>query len=264
MTKQRREKGSSIARVLEIIEAVSCAERPLTPADLAFQLDIPKPSVHRFLQQLEADGFLQTNMRGQLLPADRLHNMALGILYSSRLKAPRKAILKDLADQIGETCGISIPDGIDMIYYDRIQSDWPLQINLPIGSRTPIWCTASGKLYLSSLAKDRRQRILKKLPLEKRARNTQIDPVQLEAELADTAKLERGIDNEEFIDGMVALAVPIKDKKGRLFACLFTHAPILRKSLDELLQYETLLRDAANELGDLIGDNGTESTDNVR
>lgn len=255
MTTQHREKGSSIARVLEIIEAVSSADRPLSPADLALQLGIPKPSVHRLLQQLETDGFLQTNMRGLLVPADRLQSIALGILYASRFKAQRQAILKKLAGEIGETCGISIPDGTEMIYYDRIQTNWPLQVHLPIGSHTPVWCTASGKLYLSSLAKDQRQRILKNLPLEKHTRNTLINPKQLETALADIAELERGIDNEEFVDGMVAVSVPIKDKHGRLFACLFTHAPILRKSLDELLQYEPLLRAAAEELGDLIGEN---------
>ncbi|MEH6826314.1 MAG: IclR family transcriptional regulator [Motiliproteus sp.] len=255
MTVQRREKTSSITRVLEIIEAVSRAERPLSPADLALQLDIPKPSVHRILQQLEAEGYLQTNMRGLLMPADRLHSIALGVLYTSRFKALRQAILKKLADKVGETCGISIPDGTEMIYYDRVQTNWPLQVHLPIGSHTPVWCTASGKLYLSSLAKDRRQRIIHNLPLEKMARNTLVNPEDLESALLEIAGNDRGIDNEEFVDGMVAVSVPIKDKDGRLFACLFTHAPILRKSLDELLEFEPLLRQAALELGELIGDN---------
>ncbi len=254
MATPRREKGSSIARVLEIIEAVSQADRPLSPADLSLQLDIPKPSVHRLLQQLEAEGYLQTNMRGLLVPADRLHTVALGILYTSRFKAVRQAILKNLASQIGESCGIAIPDGTEMIYYDRVQTNWPLQIYLPVGSRTPVWCTASGKLYLSSLARDRRHRILHNLPLEKRARNTLVDPDALESVLLETADRQLGIDNEEFVDGMVACSVPITDQAGRLFACLFTHAPVLRKSLDQLLEYEPLLRSAAAELSGLIGD----------
>ncbi len=254
MTTQRREKGSSIARVLEIIEAVSKAERPLSPGDLALQLNIPKPSIHRLIQQLEADNYLQTNMRGLLVPADRLHDIALGVLYTSRFKALRQAILKNLASKIGETCGIAIPDGTEMIYYDRVQTNWPLQVHLPVGSRTPVWCTASGKLYLSSLPKERRHRIINNLPLEKMARNTLIDPETLEHSLLDIQQNNLGIDNEEFVDGMVACAVPIKDHDGRLFACLFTHAPVIRKSLDELQSYQPLLAEAAAELGELIGD----------
>ena len=77
-------KGSSVTRALEIIEAVAQAERPLSPADISLLLDIPKPSVHRILQQLVAEGYLQANMRGLMIPAERLHKTALGILFASR------------------------------------------------------------------------------------------------------------------------------------------------------------------------------------
>ncbi|MEH6648684.1 MAG: IclR family transcriptional regulator [Motiliproteus sp.] len=254
MTVQRREKGSSITRVLEIIEAVSRADRPMSSTELSFLLDIPKPSVHRLLQQLESDGYLQTNMRGLLVPGERMHGIALGVLYSSRYKALRQAILKNLTNKIGETCGIAIPDGTEMIYYDRVQTNWPLRIHLPVGSHTPAWCTASGKLYLSSLPKNRRHRIIQNLSLDKLARNTLIDPESLEKALLQIQTNELGTDNEEFVDGMVACAVPIKDQDGRLFACLFTHAPLIRTTLDELLAFEPILRQAAIELGELLNE----------
>ncbi len=249
-----REKGSSISRVMEIIEAVARAERPLSPADLAYQLDIPKPSVHRLLNQLQADGYVQTSMRGLIMPGNRLHGVALGILYSSKFKAVRQAILTKLTEQIGETCGIAIPNGTDMIYYDRVQTDWPLQIHLQVGSHTPTWCTASGKLYLSSLPKERRQILVNKLPLSQYSRNTITSPDALEMALGRIKNTGVGTDNEEFADGMVACAVPVLDSAGKLFACLFTHAPVIRKSLPELLDYLPILRSAAEELGRLIDD----------
>ena len=247
-----REKGSSISRVMDIIEAVSKAERPLSPADLAILLDIPKPSIHRLLNQLEKDGVVQTTMRGLIVPGLRLHGVAWGVLHSQRFSAARRAILKKLTEQTGETCGIAIANGSEMIYYDRVQSDWPLQLNLPVGSRTPVWCTASGKLYLSSLPKQRRQKIISHLPLRQYARNTIVDVAQLEADLATTRSRKIGTDNEEFVDGMAGCAVPILDAEGRLCACLFIHAPLLRKSLDQLLNYSDILHTAAAELGSLI------------
>ena len=252
MTTNGKERGSAIARAMAIIEAVSKAERPLSPADLCYQLDIPKPSVHRLISQLEHDGYLQTSLRGLIVPGDRLHGMALGILYSSRFKALRQAILQKLTDEIGETCGIAIPNGTEMIYYDRVQTDWPLQIHLQVGSHTPSWCTASGKLYLSSITKDRRLRLINKLPLKQYTRNTITDANILEEELQGIKKIGIGTDNEEFVDGMVACAVPVYDAKGRLFACLFTHAPVIRKSLHELLHYVPTLAKAAKDLGRLI------------
>jgi IclR family acetate operon transcriptional repressor len=247
-----REKGSSISRVMDIIEAVSKAERPLSPADLALLLNIPKPSIHRLLNQLENDRVVQTNMRGLIVPGLRLHGVAWGVLHSQRFSAARRAILQQLTKQTGETCGIAIANGSEMIYYDRVQSDWPLQLNLPVGSHTPAWCTASGKLYLSSLPKQRRQKIISHLPLRQYARNTIVDVEQLEADLATTRQRKIGTDNEEFVDGMAGCAVPILDAEGRLCACLFIHAPLLRKSLDQLLSYRDILHTAAAELGTLI------------
>lgn len=89
-------------------------------------------------------------------------------------------------------------------------------------------------------------------PPEKRARNTLTDVESLEQALRAIRKTEIGIDNEEFIDGMVACSVPIRDKEGKLFACLFTHAPVIRKSLEELLAYEPLLRRAAGDLAEMV------------
>lgn len=249
-----KEKGSAITRAMHIIEAVSRADRPLSPADLACLLEIPKPSIHRLLKQLEADAFVQTNMRGLIIPGGRMHGVAWGVLHSQRFSAVRRAILEQLTSQIGETCGIAIPNGSQMVYYDRVQSDWPLQLNLSIGSQTPTWCTASGKLYLSSLPKQRRGKILDHLPLKQYARNTVVDPERLEADLMLIKRRHMATDNEEFVDGMVGCAVPIIDRDQRLRACLFIHAPLVRKTLDELIEYADILNAAATELGLLIDD----------
>lgn len=247
-----REKGSAVSRVMQIIEAVARAERPPSPADLACQLNIPKPSIHRLLNQLEDDGFVQTNLRGLILPSAKMHSIAWGVLHTERFSAARRAILQELTEKIDETCGIAVPRGTEMVYYDRVQSDWPLQIDLQVGSHTPSWCTASGKLYLSSLPRERRRRIIDKLPLMQYTRNTIVDTQILEAELEQIKVSRVGTDNQEFVDGMVACAVPINDSSGKLCACLFTHAPVIRKSFDELMAYTPVLESAAQNLVQLI------------
>lgn len=252
MTTARREKGSSITRVLEIIEAIAEARQPPTAADLALQLDIPRASAHRLVQTLEQEGFLHSGLRGGLLPGERMERIALGLLQASRHKAERQAILGQLSTRIGETCGIAMPDGLQMLYFDRVQTNWPLQINLPVGSHTPLWCTASGKLYLASLPDSRLERLLPRLALTRLARNTLTDPAALRDELQQIRETGLGIDCEEFIDGMVACAVAINDSRGELAGCLFVHAPVIRCALEELIAFVPQLREAAAELGALL------------
>ena len=117
MATPSRETGSAVTRAMCIIEAVSKADRPVSPADLACLLEIPKPSIHRLLNQLQSDRFLQTNLRGMIVPGERMNGVAWGILHNQRFSAVRRAILEQLTEKIGETCGIAIPNGSHMVYY---------------------------------------------------------------------------------------------------------------------------------------------------
>lgn len=244
-------KGSSITRVLDIIEAISQAKHPPSPLDLAVALDIPKPSIHRLLQTLEQESFVKCDSYGGYVLGNRTFKMLMGAWQQEPLKIERLAILQRLSDQIGETCGIAILNNNQMLYTDRIQTNWPLQVYLPVGSTVPLWCTSSGKLFLSYLPKARQEKILKLLPIQQMTKNTLVDPVEFSSNLDQIFAEKLGTDDEEFIAGMVACSVPIC-RDDQIVACLYTHAPTIRKSLTDLIAFEALLREAAQALSQLI------------
>jgi IclR family transcriptional regulator, acetate operon repressor len=156
--------------------------------------------------------------------------------------------LETLAHTIGETCNIAIPSATSMQYLDRVESKWPLRIQLPPGSNVPLHCTASGKLFLASMTKARRERLIPKLNLEQKAENsiTNLDMLMAEIDAIEVSGI--GTDNEEFITGMVAIAVPIKGHDGRLLATLATHGPIARMTFEQALGHVDILRQASQEL----------------
>lgn len=252
---EKATKGSTVSRVLDILDAVAQAERPMSPADLADQLGIPKASLHRLVSTLESHGFLQTRMSGRgVQPGHKLHQMALGVLASAPFQAQRRAILSALSERIGETCNISVPDGAEMIYYDRAETHWPVRIQLQIGSRVPACATAGGKMYLSSLSRARRERIVNNTPLTPYTRNTLTDRSVLHRELDRTADRGYALDNEEYIEGMVALAVPVLDDRQRLYATLSFHAPCMRVSFESLTGYLAEVQDASHQLTALLAE----------
>ena len=255
-----REKGSSILRALAVLEGVVEADRAISPSELIETLDLPKATVHRLCQLLITQGYLQRNLEGKgLLPGARLSRFALGILASSRLRAVRHAVLQQISEEIGETCNISVPDGSEMIYFDRVETHWPLRHQLPIGSRVPLHCTASGKLYLSSLSPARRRRMISLLKLEARTSNSITDHKALEAAIEQIRAQQVGTDNQELLDGMVAVAVPIHDHSGRFCAALATHAPIQRMTLEQAKGFLPVLREGAEQISNLLIDlGGTE------
>ncbi|MEL6280251.1 MAG: IclR family transcriptional regulator [Pseudomonadota bacterium] len=240
-------------RLLLVLEAVAQAGSPVTPTDVNEQLKLPKPTIHRLFATLEAEGFLQRELDGRSYTAGRrLRLFSANVLTSLRVRMARVAVLSALAEEIGETCNVALPDREAMVYLDRVETKWPLRIQLPIGTNVPFYCTASGKMYLASLNPSHLNRYLGAAKLEARTSATITDRKALREEIARTRDRGYAIDAEEFMDGMIAFAVPVLDDQGRLLVTLSFHAPTQRLRVADAMAHLDRLRAAARELGHLV------------
>lgn len=240
-------------RMLLILEEIARVGVPVTPTDINAEIGLPKPTIHRLFSTLEAEGFLQRELDGRSYsPGRRLRTFSGNILSSLRVRTARVTVLNALAEEIGETCNIAMPDRDAMIYLDRVETKWPLRIQLPVGTQVPFYCTASGKMYLSSLNESHFERYLSAARLEKRTPATITERAALREEIARTRARGFSQDAEEFMVNMIAVAVAIRDTEGRLVSTLSFHAPTLRLSLDEAQRHVDRLNRAARELEKLI------------
>src|SRR6056297_3797717 len=240
-------------RLLMVIEQIAKAGVPVTPTDVNAEIGLPKPTIHRLFHTLEEEGFLQRDLDGRTYsPGPRLRIMAGGILSSLRIRTARQAILTRLSREIGETCNIALPERDAMTYLERIETEWPLRIQLPIGTRVPFYCTASGKMYLSSLAGNHLRKYLAATDLLGRTPNTMTDPETLIDEIRQVRRNGYALDREEFMEDMIALAVPILDVNGRLMATLSFHAPTQRFDIERALTFLGPMREASANLSKLM------------
>ena len=242
----------TIFRALAIIEEAARVGEPATPTALNERLELPKPTIHRLCAVLEGAGYLTRDLDGRRYsPGERLRGLALGVLASSSLQAERRALLSRLSEQIGETCNLSIPDGDAMLYLERVETKWPLRIQLPIGTRVPLSCTASGKMFLSTIEDTRRVARLTE-PFETRTSRSIDNADDLAAELDRIRQRGFSTDAEEFMDGMIAVAVPVTGPNGNLAATLSFHAPTQRLSLDDACAFVPLLKSTATTMASLV------------
>lgn len=242
-------------RLLLLLEEVANIGVPITPTEVNSRLGLPKPTVHRLFATLEAEGFLQRDIDGKSYsPGRRLREMSVGVLSSLRIRSARLAVLNALAATVGETCNVATPDRDAMIYLDRVETKWPLRIQLPVGTSVPLHCTASGKMYLSSLQTSHLEQYINAAKLEPMTERTITKPAALTDALDQIREQGYSTDNEEFMDAMVACAVPILDGRGRLVSTLSIHAPTQRMSLDDVRNYVPLMHETAAKLTHLILD----------
>ncbi len=249
MLKEPVDKGSRSIRALTILETMIRTTDALSVSEIAEATGLPKATAHRLCALLENEGFLVPEISGKgLSVGHRSRNLALGVLAKGGNNAYQHQVLRELSNEIGETCNFNVPAGSEIPYVDRVEAKWPLRTQLPVGSRVPLHCTASGKLYLASLTARKRQRLLATLELKAYTSNTITDPNLLEAELANIRREKFAKDECEFIDGMVAVAVPVTDAQGRVAAILACHAPDVRMNIETAIGYLPAIRRAAEAL----------------
>ncbi|MEO1612181.1 MAG: IclR family transcriptional regulator [Pseudomonadota bacterium] len=240
-------------RPLLILEALSSADGPMTTAELGRAVGLPKPTIHRLCASMLDANFLSRDhaTRG-LRPGRRAREIATGLLHNVADATARRQILTQVSETVKETVNFAAPSDNGMTYVDRVETDWAFRIQLPIGAIVPFHRTASGKTYLASLPPAQRAKMAHSLDFSDGTPNAHKSPESLLTELEAIAKRGFALDNEELLEGMVALAVPICDKRRRYFASLAFHGPNQRLNADSMVAHLDTMRNAAEKLSDLL------------
>jgi len=245
--------GSSAERSLRLLALLANEGRALTLAELAARLGLPKGTAHRICTQLLAAGFLARDVDERSFSVGpALRKLAFDTLNHGVVRGLRHEVLSELVRQVGETCNLTTLDGAQVLYLDRVEAQWPLRLTLDVGSHVPLHCTASGKLFLASMPQKERDALIDRLPLERMTANTLVTAEALRAECEAIARGGYSCDREEFIAGLVAVAVPVRDAAGLVRAALAVHAPTARMSMDDALERIDALKAAAARMSGLL------------
>ncbi len=237
-------------RLIELLELLAAQGRPQSLADLQGLAPWPRPTLHRMLQQLEAGGLLQREPDGRRYAlAGRMLHLAEACLSASAVQGVRHAVLKSLVADIGESCNLTALSGAEVVYLDRVESAFPLRLELRPGTRVPLHCSASGKLFLAFAPARQREQLLAGLGYERHTASTLGSRAALEAELRRIRREDLAVDDQEFVEGLVCVAVPVRSSlRGALRCALAVQAPAARLSLAQALLLAPRLREAAEAL----------------
>jgi len=242
-------KAFPTVKAVAILEAMATVRRPLGVTEVGVLLGLPKPTAHRIVRMLESEGLLQREPGSRrFVPGARLVRLGLGVVAASMLSAPRHAILEALSQKIGETCNFGVMADSHVVYLDRVESAWPFGLRFEPGSHVPLHCTSMGKLFLSLMPAKKCALLLRSMPLYRYTENTITDAARLEAELENIRSAEVSTDNQEFLAGVVCVAVPVRDTNKQPVAALAVSAPLARMTLQQGLQHVPLLQAAAEQL----------------
>jgi len=236
-------------RLFSLLEVVASKDQPFSLQDMVEETGLPKPTLHRMLQQLESAGLLQRAADGRRYGAGaRLRRLAERLLLNSVHHGAQHIVLRRLVDEIGESCNLTALAGSEVVYLDRVETRAPLRFALQAGSRVPVHCSASGKLFLAQMTPGQRHHLLAHAPLEQYTPRTITDFDAFEEEIRRVKRQGFALDNEEFLPGLLCVAVLVPAPAGRSNLCVAMQAPLMRMTADKALQVLPPLQRAAEAL----------------
>lgn len=251
-------------RLFALLEVIASKDQFFSLQGLAEETRIPKPTLHRMLQQLESAGLLERSVDGRHYGTGvRLRKLAENLLFNDIFHGARHAVLRHLVAEVGESCNLTALSGSEVVYLDRVETAAPLRFYLHPGSRVPVHCSASGKVFLSEMTPSQRQRLLAHAPLEAYTPKTLTHIDQLEQEIRQIKRQGFALDNEEFLPGLLCVATLVPSASGRSNLCVAVQAPIMRLTADKALQLLPALQRAAEALSRIETDAAPAITTNA-
>jgi DNA-binding IclR family transcriptional regulator len=242
----------SVNRALRALEVIA-ENGELGVSELGRQLGVHKATASRLAATLAGHGMLERN------PLDGRYRLGFGIL---RLAAAAVAdvdlvmlgrpVVEELAESTRETVNLGVRSGDGVVYIDQVNGARSIVSVSWVGRRTPMHCTASGKVLLAWMDDADRDRILS-APLERATEKTEVDPEALRAQLAEVRRRGWGQTVGELEEGLNAVAAPVFRGDGQLLAALSVSGPAFRLRAVDLARVARATMDAAAAVSRRLG-----------
>jgi IclR family transcriptional regulator, pca regulon regulatory protein len=239
----------SLARGLAVLQGFGDHRKGLTISQLSQRTGIPRAAVRRCLLTLQKLGYVAAD-GDAYLPCPKVLSLGQGFLSSNALAASAQGVLDELRDALHESCSLGVLEGDEVCYIARAETTRIMSISLRVGSRLPAYCTSMGRVLLAALPAAELQTYLGRTPLLQRTRKTVTAQSRLLQILDGVRRNGYAVGDQELELGLRSIAVPVRDRDGRVVAALNIGTQSARVPLHDLESYFLdKLKASAHQLG---------------
>jgi len=244
-----RSASTGVNATLRILDLLA-ARGPVGLADLARELGVAKSTAHRVCAVLverawavrDADGRYHLGVR-----ALRLGSVAteLPIVVAFR------TVAADFLSALDETIALAVLDGDESLYIAIEETSQPVRYITHVGSKTPAFASASGRVVLANLPPGMVEALFAGRPLITPTGRRLGGMAELGAILDDVRRNGYAENWEETARGLYASSVPIVNDAGTTLAALTTLVPLSRATTERRELILTELQAAGEKLSEL-------------
>lgn len=229
----RRDHVGSLARGLSVMEILAAHPDGLTLTEMADRASLTRAGARRFLLTLVASGYaIQDGRMFRLSP--RLITLARTWLAGSSLWTYAEPFMREVSLALNESCSAAVLADEDVVYVARIAGARIVSVGLHVGTRLPALWTSMGRVLLSDLPNEELERFLSRAKLGANTEHSATDRSVLADQIAKARQDGYAIVDQELEIGLRSIAVPVRDRNGRIVAAINISTQSARTSLVQM------------------------------
>lgn len=253
MMERERYLNTSLARALRVLDLFDSNRRELTLTELAQAMKTRPGSIYPILHTLQRFGYLVRDPDTKRYRLGlKLIAQANHLLSSLDVREQAKPVLRRLARELGANAHLAVLYENEVLYLDREEAAPSVVIPSVIGRRVPPHCTALGKVLLAH-SPEATERVLSGKKLPALTPRTITDPESLRRGLAQVRKEGYALDQEEFHEGNVCVAAPVRNYRGTVVAAISVSIAKSRLDHKPLDRFKVAVVEGAKEISQAMG-----------
>jgi IclR family KDG regulon transcriptional repressor len=238
----------ALDKCFAILELFARSKEPLGISDISGNLDLNKSTVFNILHTLMELKFLEGQPDGKFVFGTSFYMLGNMAGKRSALIQTVHPYLQTINEKTKLSAFLGLRSDLHAILIDKVDSAYGIKVSSEIGMRMPTLAGAGIKAMLSQLSDNEIDEILARTELKRYTPYSVIDKAIYKEEVLEARRQGIAYDKEEYIEGMVALAIPIKTSSRNLQAAIWAvgltrHVP--GSSIPELTE---LLRTISQEI----------------
>ncbi len=243
----------ALLRGLQLLGQFTRDDRELTGAELSRRLDLPRASVFRILHTLEQTGFVQ-RVGDSANYKLSLAVLRLGFEYlaSMELTEHGRPILDELRNKTGLSAHLVVRDSREAVIIAKSAGRSAIFNSVQVGARLPAHATVLGRVLMGGLSMAALSDLYKGVELHAYTPRTPTTLAQLKELVDQTAAQGYGVSQGGFETGISTIAAPVFNDSREVAAAISVTVPSQRVADNEIGEYITQVRAAAEQLTQLI------------
>ncbi|SDQ94740.1 IclR family transcriptional regulator [Microbacterium sp. cf332] len=239
-----------LARGLSILEALSHHPDGASVTDVARDVGLPMSTTHRLLSTETSLGYVAFDPERKTYRLGmRVFELANRVRAVTDLGSIAQPVMRELSRRTGETTQLAVLSNARALFLEKVGTEQAVGIRGAVGQSEPLYATSTGKTLLSQLPDDRLTALLDEIDLAPWSPTTITSRDALLGELDRVRSRDYATADEEFDQGVRAIAVPVRDGRDVTRAALCISAPAFRVSMQRLTDWLPDLQAAAREIG---------------